>query len=160
MEREPTLQFDHLCTYYLECLMQDNGTGIALDLIHDKSHYVELSTFGLDGGDPAVADLVRQGAASRTNTTAYVGYPVLLVKRAASSASPRMTRIPIFLFSVDISQGRCELATQPVINLEAVKPFTDLRSEAPVYDVLRLDEELGLNATQAAVDVAALVRKL
>jgi hypothetical protein len=71
-----------------------------------------------------------------------------------------MTRIPIFLFSVDISQGRCELATQPVINLEAVKPFTDLRSEAPVYDVLRLDEELGLNATQAAVDVAALVRKL
>jgi hypothetical protein len=29
-----------------------------------------------------------------------------------------------------------------------------------VYDVLRLDEELGLNAMQAAVDVAALVRKL
>ena len=157
----PDKQLADICKYYLNCLSLEESRGISAFLTSNFSlDYTELSDVTIDGSKESVAELIRKVSAER-NLTAHVGYPVLIEKIHATKTNQDYFKIaPVFLFPVEISGGATTVASIPHINMEVIKQYSSCDANSQVYDLIGLENELGLNSLDADIDLDEMVARL
>ena len=150
-----------ICKYYLNCLSLEENNGISAFLTSKFSlDYAELSDITIDSSDENTGKLIRKVSAER-NLIAHVGYPVLIEKFYSSKNQKEYMKIaPVFLFPVEISGGAVEVAAIPHVNMEVIKRYSSKDINSQVYDLIELENELGLNTLDADLDLDDIVARL
>ena len=158
---QPDKKLADLCKYYLNCLGYEESNGISTYLTSDFSlNYAELSKIGVDGSEENVSKLIQKVSCER-NLTAHIGYPVLIKKFYSTKNNKEYFRIaPVFLFSVEISAGSVNVETIPHINMEVIKQYSNRDINSQVYDLIELENELGLNSMDNDIDIDEMIARL
>ena len=160
-EIEPDKQLADICNYYLNCLSLEENNGISAFLTSNFSlDYAELPSLNVDGADVDVAKLVNKVSNGRS-LTAYVGYPVSIKKFFSTRTNQEYFKIaPVFLFPVEICAGAVNVAKIPNVNIEIIKQYSSHDINCAVYDLIDLENELGLSAKDIDIDLDELVARL
>lgn len=150
-----------VCKYYLNCLSLEENNGISAFLTSKFSlDYTELSDVAIDSSEPNVDRLVRKVSAEK-NLVAHIGYPVLIEKFFSSKTQQEYMKIaPVFLFPVEISGGSVEIDSTPHVNMEVIKRYSSKDINSQVYDLIELENDLGLNTLDADIDIDDLASRL
>ena len=150
-----------ICRYYLNCLSLEENNGISAFLRSKFSlDYAELSSVSLNSSDENISSLVRKVSIEK-NLVAHVGYPVLIEKLYSKKTQKEYLKIaPVFLFPVEISGGSVDVATIPHVNMEVIKRYSSKDINTQVYDLIELENELGLTSIDADIDLEDLVARL
>ena len=157
---EPDKQLADICKYYLNCLSLEENNGISAFLTSNFSlDYAELPSLNVDGTDADVARLINKVSNGRT-LTAHVGYPVSIKKFISKNNQEYFRIAPVFLFPVEICGGAVNVAKIPNVNMEIIKQYSSHDINSSVYDLVELENELGLSAKDADIDIDELVARL
>ena len=157
---EPDKQLADICKYYLNCLSLEENNGISAFLTSNFSlDYAELPSLNVDGTDVGVARLINKVSNGR-NLTAYVGYPVSIKKFFSRNNQQYFRIAPVFLFPVEICGGAVNVAKIPNVNMEIIKQYSTYDINSSVYDLIELENELGLTAKEVDIDIDELVARL
>ena len=152
---KPDKLLSSVCNYYLNCLSLEQSSGITAFInAKDDLRYAPLSSLVPDSSDPAIAKLIKAVSTERS-LCAYIGYPVIVEK-----VSSRMCVAPVFLYQLDISAGKLRTAEHPAINMEAVKRYSVRDANSQIYDLIELENDLGLNSEDMSIDPGDLVSRL
>lgn len=89
--------------------------------------------------------------------TSYVGYPVIVSRKSATNHS---ILTPVFLFPITISGGAVSISELPIINLEAIRQYSQRDKDSQIYDLINLGNDLGLNDNGCDLSLSELVAKL
>lgn len=151
----------NICKYYLNCISLEESNGISAFLTSDHSlNYTELSSLTVDSSDETVAKLIHKVSMEK-NLTAHVGYPVLIEKFHSTKTNQDYFKIaPVLLFPVEISSGAVNVASIPHVNMEVIKQYSSRDINSQVYDLIELENELGLNFLDADIDLDELMARL
>ncbi len=157
----PDRKLESLCKYYLNCISLEESNGISAFLNSNFSlDYAEIPSLSVNSEDNNIARLIRKVSSER-NLTAYVGYPVMIEKIFSSKTNQSYLKVaPVFLFATEISAGAVSVASIPHINMEVIKQYSSRDINAQVYDLVDLENELGLNNPDADIDVDEMVARL
>lgn len=150
-----------ICKYYLNCLSLEESNGISAFLnSYSTMDYAELANMTVDSSDDNIAKLIRKVSAEK-NLTAHVGYPILIEKIHSTKSNQDYLKVaPVFLFSIEISGGAVSVATIPHVNMEVIKQYSSRDVNSQVYDLVDLENELGLNDLNADIDLDEMVARL
>lgn len=150
-----------ICKYYLNCLSLEESSGVSAFLNSKFSlDYAELSSITVDSSNDNIARLIRKVSAER-NLAAHIGYPVLIEKIHSSKTSQDYLKVaPVFLFPVEISGGAVSVASIPHVNMEVIKQYSSRDINTQVYDLVDLENELGLNNPDADIAMDEMVARL
>lgn len=157
----PDKKLSDICKYYLNCLSIEESSGVSAFLTSKFSlNYCELTDISIDSSNDNVANLARKVSNDR-NLVSYMGYPCLIEKIYSAKTKQHYFKIaPVFLFPVEISSGTITISHIPHINMEVIKQYSSRDANAQVYDLVELENELGLNALDADVELDELVSRL
>lgn len=158
--------FSSLFRYYLDCLSQDDDSGV--EVFADSKYgldYVEIQQWPLEGGQldatpETLRRLVgRQRQASRKKTL-WLGYPVLIRQVRSRNGWEGAFLSPLFIWPQNPDSGELAFLPEPAINTKALDRLA--AGENPLESAALLAEELGLGSSdQAPLDqLAARVRDL
>lgn len=157
---KPDSLLSSLCNYYLNCLSLEQNDGITALLVDSENlRYAPLPSLDPDSSDPVIAKLIRSVSSERT-LTAHVGYPVIIEKRYTSGNGTRYHVAPVFLYPVEINAGHVHVSEYPAINMEAIRRYSTRDVNSQVYDLIALENELGLGAADIHIDPEELVARL
>lgn len=159
--RQPDKLLVSLCNYYLNCLSLEDSNGISA-LLNSKQalQFAELTSLSVDSTDDRIAHLIRKVSSER-NLTAYVGYPVLIEEMYSSNAKHSFLKVaPVFLYPIDISGGAVSTFPIPHVNMEVIKQYSSRDINAQVYDLVDLENELGLNNSNVVIDIDEMTARL
>ena len=150
-----------ICNYYLNCLSLEESNGISAFLTSSFSlDYVELSSMTVDSSDDNIARLVHKVSAEK-NLAAHVGYPVLIEKIHSTKTNQDYLKVaPVFLFPVEISGGSVSVSSIPHVNMEVIKQYSSRDINSQIYDLVDLENELGLNNPNVDIDLDEVVARL
>ncbi|MDY6091461.1 MAG: AAA domain-containing protein [Bdellovibrionota bacterium] len=151
----------NICKYYLNCLSIEESNGISAFLTSKFSpSYAELKSLNVDSNDSNIATLIRKVSKER-NLCANMGYPVCIYKIYSAKTSQEYYKIvPLFLFPVDIDGGKISVASTPHVNREIIKRYSSQDINDQIYDLITLEQELGLNEANNEIDIDELVARL
>ena len=157
----PDKKLADLCGYYLNCISLEESQGISAFLTSKHSlNYAELPGISVDGSDDSIAKLIHKVSADK-KLTANVGYPVLIEKFFSSKSNQNFLKIaPVFLFPVEVSGGAVSVAPIPRVNMEVIKQYSSKDINTQVYDLVELENDLGLNTPDADIDLDEVVARL
>lgn len=148
-----------LCKYYLNCLSLEENNGISAFLkSKDNLNYAELNSIKYDETN-VLACQIMQKVASDRNLTAYIGYPVMITQ-TYSAKQKNLKLVPIFLFAVDSDGGTFKTESIPNVNIEAIKQYSANDRDNRIYELIDLETELGLNNSNADIEINELVARL
>ncbi len=162
---ESNVSFDkelsNLCKYYLNCLSIEENNGISAFLTSNYAlDYAELSGFSIDSHDEKIPRLIRKINAGK-NLTANVGYPIAIIKKYSSHTDKEYLKIaPVFLFPVEITGGAVSVASIPHVNMEIIKQYSSKDINIQAFDLIDLENMLGLNTFDADIDIDEMVARL
>lgn len=71
-----------------------------------------------------------------------------------------MLIVPVFLFPVEISGGAVSVAPVPHVNMEVIKKYSARDINSQVYDLVELENELGLNSPEVDIEPDELAARL
>lgn len=157
----PDKRLSDLCRYYLNCLSLEERSGISAFLKSKFSlNYAELSSLSVDSSDETIAKLIAKVSADK-KLSANLGYPVLIEKIHSSKTNQDYMLIaPVFLFTVEISGGAVSVSPIPHVNIEVIKKYSNRDINSQVYDLVELENELGLNLPDADIEPDELAARL
>ena len=157
----PDKRLSDLCRYYLNCLSLEESSGISAFLTSKHSlNYAELPGVAVDGSNENVAKLIARVSADK-KLSANIGYPVLIEKiHSTKTNQDYMLIAPVFLFPVEISGGAVSVAPIPHVNMEVIKKYSSRDVNSQVYDLIELENELGLNLPEADIELDELAERL
>lgn len=157
----PDKRLSDLCRYYLNCLSLEESSGISAFLKSKFSlNYAELPSLTVDSSDETIAKLIAKVSADK-KLSANLGYPVLIEKIHSSKTNQDYMLIaPVFLFTVEISGGAVSVASVPHVNMEVIKKYSSRDINSQVYDLVELENELGLNSPEAEIEPDELAARL
>lgn len=157
----PDKRLSDICRYYLNCLSLEESSGISAFLKSKFSlNYAELSSLSVDSSDETIAKLIAKVSADK-KLSANLGYPVLIEKIHSSKTNQDYMLIaPVFLFPVEISAGAVSAAPVPHVNMEVIKKYSSRDINSQVYDLVELENELGLNSSEAEIEPDELAARL
>jgi very-short-patch-repair endonuclease len=157
----PDKKLSDLCKYYLNCLSLEESSGISAFLTSKYSlDYAELNRIGFDDSNEDAIRLL-QKATSQRNLSSYVGFPVMIEKIHSTRTNEDYLKIaPVFLFAVDNEGGSVNIASIPSVNMEVIKQYSSRDINTQVYDLVELENELGLNDSEADIEIDELVARL
>lgn len=149
-----------ICQYYLNCIALDGTNKISVFKDSQFSlDYIELESLDLNS-------LHNEGAADFMANTAhlgkkvmYVGYPTNAYTIHAQTGDYKRLA-PIFLFQVTYDAGSCSIASVPTINMEIIGQYCSYDANEQLHEMIKLEEELGLNNPDAEFDITDLVTRL
>jgi very-short-patch-repair endonuclease len=164
-QEQPDIDLHNICKYYLNCLSVDDT---------DKKYkvetwargqfgvnYAELST--IDFNDIESNDTIRRLAGIVIKTPSMLpkfGYPTLL-KRFSTKNGVNYTVIPILLYQAEFQNGLLkQIDTTPRINPEIINLLSNGDSNDSIYELIDLENELGLNNLDADIEIADIVQRL
>ena len=157
----PDKLLSDICRYYLNCLSLEESSGISAFLTSKYSlDYAELPGLTVDSSDEKTAKLIAK-VSSDKKLSANLGYPVLIEKVHSSKTNQDYMLIaPVFLFPVEISGGAVSKAPVPHVNMEVIKKYSSRDINSQVYDLVELENELGLNLPEADIELDELAARL
>ena len=150
-----------LCKYYLNCLSLEENNGISafLKSTHDLD-YTEIHGLGIDALTDTAVDLLKKTTKQRT-LSAYIGYPVSIEKIHSTKNNEDYLKIaPVFLFAVNNNGGKTSVNTIPSVNVEVIKQYSSRDINSLVYDLVQLETDLGLNSSDADMEIDEMVSRL
>ena len=157
----PDKKLNDLCRYYLNCLSLETSSGISAFLTSKYSlSYAEISSISMDQSVPEIADLIKKVSSDPT-LMAHIGYPCLIQKIYSSKTEQYFYKVaPVLLFPVEIEAGTVKVGTIPRINIEVIRQYSEKDINSQVYDLIELENELGLNETDAEIEIDEMSARL
>lgn len=157
----PDKHLADICQYYLSCLGLEESNGVSAFLTSSFSlNYAELSSIAVNSSDDNIAQLIRKVSAER-NLVAHIGYPVLIEKIHSSKTNQDYLKAaPVLLFPVEISGGEISIDMIPHVNMEVVKQYSSRDINTQVYELVSLENELGLNNPDPDIAIDEIVARL
>lgn len=149
-----------ICQYYLNCLALDGTNKVCVwKDSHFTPDYIELESLDLNSlNNDGVSDFMRN-TANQHNKVMYIGYPsCIYIIHGAGGEYKRVA--PIFLYQVTYEAGRSSIASVPTINMEIIKQYCSNDENEQLHEMIKLEEELGLNNPDAEFDITDLVCRL
>ena len=123
-------------------------------------NYAELPSLAVDSSDETIAKLIAKVSTDK-KLSANLGYPVLIEKIHSSKTNQDFMLIaPVFLFPVEISGGAVSVAPVPHVNMEVIKKYSARDINSQVYDLVELENELGLNSPEVDIEPDELAARL
>ena len=98
---------ENLCKYYLNCLSIEGNNSISAFLTSSYNlNYAEVNKIDKSGFDSENADVFLNKIARQRNMTAYVGYPIMIMKiYSLKTKQSYLKVVPIFIFSLEYGSG-------------------------------------------------------
>lgn len=155
----PDKRLQSLCNYYLNCISLENSNNISFDIkssLQQEHRFFELSRIDLTGSEENIPLLIHSLSYDK-RLTSYVGYPVIVSRKSATNHS---ILTPVFLFPITISGGAVSISELPIINLEAIRQYSQRDKDSQIYDLINLGNDLGLNDNGCDLSLSELVAKL
>ena len=155
----PDKRLQSLCNYYLNCISLENSNNISFDIkssLQQEHRFFELSRIDLTGSEENIPLLIHSLSYDK-RLTSYVGYPVIVSRKSATNHS---ILTPVFLFPITISGGAVSISELPIINLEAIRQYSQRDKDSQIYDLINLGNDLGLNDNDCDLSLSELVAKL
>jgi len=165
---KPLTDIARLCRYYLACLGQEEA-GISTfaqsnyDLDYEELYSLPQSVEELmfEDGYQTLKGRTRR---DRSRLQMYLGYPTHLRHHKSNKSSWEGYFVePVFLFPIDVdsSDNSVTLDTSyPIINTKILSAFTNSDRESLMDELVRLEEELGINGEIEKIDLDELVMRL
>jgi very-short-patch-repair endonuclease len=147
--QEPSNTWRSLFAYYLDCLAQDDDTGVSVFAASRDLDYVELPSWPFEDGardndsEPLRKLIGRQRRDGR-NKVLWLGYPVLLRQARGRGGWQGMMVEPLLLWPQDSESDDLAFLPEPVVNTRAVRGAG--AADNVLEEVAHLAEELGLDA--------------
>lgn len=157
----PDKALNDICRYYLNCLSLETNSGISEFLTSNFSlKYAELPDISLENQTPEVAGLIQKVSGDHA-LVAHIGYPALIQKKFSTKTNQFFYKIaPVFLFSLEIQAGAIQINPVPRVNMEIIKQYSSKNINDSIYDLISLENELGLNEAEAEIEIDELVARL
>ena len=155
----PDKRLQSLCNYYLNCISLENSNNISFDIkssLQQEHRFFELSRIDLTGSEENIPLLIHSLSYDK-RLTSYVGYPVIVSRKSATNHS---ILTPVFLFPITISGGAVSISELPIINLEAIRQYSQRDKDSQIYGLINLGNDLGLNDNGCDLSLSELVAKL
>lgn len=155
----PDKRLQSLCHYYLNCISLENSNNISFDIkssLQQEHRFFELSRIDLTGSEENIPLLIHSLSYDK-RLTSYVGYPVIVSRKSSTNHS---VLTPVFLFPITISGGAVSISELPIINLEAIRQYSQRDKDSQIYDLINLGKDLGLNDNDCNLSPSELVAKL
>lgn len=155
----PDKRLQSLCNYYLNCISLENSNNISFDIkssLQQEHRFFELSRIDLTGSEENIPLLIHSLSYDK-RLTSYVGYPVIVSRKSSTNHS---VLTPVFLFPITISGGAVSISELPIINLEAIRQYSQRDKDSQIYDLINLGKDLGLNDNDCNLSPSELVAKL
>lgn len=161
-DKKPDSLLAGLCRYYLNCLSLDEDKTISAPLHSGYGvSYVETGCFGDDCFKEESTIEFLNKIAKQRNLTAYAGYPVMVDKIFyPRTGENRLTLAPVFLFPIEKTEGRYRIHRVPVINMAVVKKYGTRDANERVYELIELENQLGLNKYDTEIEIKELTERL
>ena len=145
----PTNSHERLFSYYLNCLSQDDNSGVTIfaDSKHDLD-YVELEQWPFDvaqldvGAEPLRKLIGRQRREPRKKVL-WLGYPTLVRRMRNRNGSEDAFVEPLLIWPQDIEADDLAFLPEPMINTRALESLVG--SENVLEEAAHLADELGLD---------------
>lgn len=157
----PDKRLYDLCKYYLNCLSLEENNGVSAFLTSKYSlDYTELNSLDYDETNESAVRLLKKTSTER-NLAAYIGYPVMIESFHSTRTNQDYWKIaPVFLFALDTTGGAIKSTSIPSVNMEVIKQYSSKDINSQVYDLVELETELGLNNTDAGIEMDEMVARL
>lgn len=153
-----------LCQYYQNCITLDDDRDIDAFLTSnfDDYQYVEIDGTTIEAlKTNDVASFMNKVSTGQTPKTLYLGYPVMINSIYSKKSNNRYLKVvPVFLFQIEYIAGEVYLSEVPTVNKLAIKKYVTNDNEQIVHEVLKLEDELGLNSEDMDFDLFDLVATL
>lgn len=155
------LQLSKVCKYYLNCLSLDYTNKISAFKDSDFTlDYVEINSVDVESLNDEEAISFMQKTAQLGNKVMYIGYPTV-VYTVTNRHGEQFKRIaPIFLYQTTYDAGAGAMSAVPTINMEIMKQYCSNDESEQLHEMIRLENELGLNNPEAEFDMYDLVTRL
>lgn len=150
-----------VCKYYLNCLSLDNTNKIST--FKDSQftpEYVEINTLDIDSLNSEDALSFMQKTSQAGNKVMYIGYPTSVYTITNRQGGQFKLIAPIFLHQVTYDAGSATMAAVPIINMEIMRQYCSNDETEQLHEMIRLENELGLNNPDAEFDMYDLVTRL
>ncbi|ANZ44951.1 AAA domain-containing protein [Cloacibacillus porcorum] len=153
---------ENLCKYYLNCLSIEGNNSISAFLTSSYNlNYAEVNKIDKSGFDSENAAVFLNKIARQRNMTAYVGYPIMIMKiYSLKTKQSYLKVVPIFIFSLEYGSGSINMSNIPSLNMEIIKRYTPQDSNAQIYELIDLENQLGLNSQETEIEIDELVVRL
>ena len=161
-DKKPDSLLADLCRYYLNCLSLDEDKTISAPLHSGYGvSYVGTGCFGDDCFKEESTIEFLNKIAKQRSLTAYAGYPVMVDKIFyPRTGESRLTLAPVFLFPIEKTEGRYRIHRVPVINMAVIKKYGTGDANERVYELIELENQLGLNKYDAEIEIEELTERL
>lgn len=166
INQEPAdTELQNICRYYLNCLSLDDANSInAFARGQFSLNYVELPALELDNTGYGCYDKLNSTLGRGKNYTKYLGYPVMLDKiRSRKNNQEYYTVTPVFYYPIndDSKSGESiKIEKQPRLNIDIIKRYSYGDSSSLIYELLDLENQLGLNKLDEDIELDELVLRL
>lgn len=149
-----------ICQYYLNCLALDGTNKVSVwkdsQFTPDYTELESLDLYSLN--NDSVSDFMRN-TANLHNKVMYIGYPSCIYTIHGRGGEHKRIA-PIFLYQVTYEAGRSSVASVPTINMEIIRQYCSNDENEQLHEMIKLEEELGLNNPDAEYDITDLVYRL
>jgi very-short-patch-repair endonuclease len=162
----PPNSYASLFRYYLDCLSQDDDSGIQVfaDSRYDLD-YVELEQWPLEGGQldlgsEALRKLIGRQKREARKKALWLGYPVLIRQVRSRNGWEGAFLAPLFVWPQDPDADELAFLPEPTVNTKALEGLT--ARENLLEEAAWLAEELGFDSPEDAPidELAARIREL
>lgn len=150
-----------VCKYYLNCLSLDYTNKISV--FKDSQftpEYVEINSLDIDSLNSEDALTFMQKTSQLRNKVMYIGYPTSVYTITSRQGEHFKKIAPIFLYQVTYDAGSATMAAVPIINMEIMKQYCSNDETEQLHEMICLENELGLNNSEAEFDMYDLVMRL
>ena len=150
-----------VCKYYLNCLSLDNTNKIST--FKDSQftpEYVEINALDIDSVNSEEASTFMQRTSQLGNKVMYIGYPTAVYTFTSRKGDKYTNIAPIFLHQITYDAGSATMAAVPIINMEIMRQYCSNDESEQLHEMIRLENELGLNNPDAEFDMYDLVTRL
>lgn len=157
---EPDKELSKICNYYLSCISLEghNSVSVFQTSMFDLD-YIEIAKPELDISQDAQSLSFIQRA-NQGRKIIFLGYPVLIEKFHARNGNEFSKLAPVFLFPISYTDGKVEISRFPMINLEVIKCLSSNDPNEQLRELIRLEDDLGMNNPDVEFDLYELVSQL
>ena len=156
------MRLKQLCEYYLACINLEGSNSIYAYLRNKYTpQYIEIKSMDFTSiENDGLATFLMKSSGQR-NMSNYLGYPNLIEKRYSSKTNEYFyVVIPVFLYQVEYNGGAVEVSSVPSINMEIIKKYAEKDANSQIYELIELENQLGLNSSNIDFDLGDVVAKL
>lgn len=150
----------NLCKYYLNCLALDESNAVSLfQTSNYATAYIEVN--GTEKERICTEDVnLFMNNARAAQKALFLGYPVMVDNRTGRNGTAYRFLSPIFMFPIEYSAGDVQICQFPRINLELMRKYASMDKNEQILELVKLENDLGLNDPDAEFDIEDLIMKL